>query len=291
MTEQEIRSKVVSTAKQYIGYKESDGTHRKIIDTYNAQKPLPVGYKVKYTDAWCATFVSFVGIKSGFTDIMFPECSCPRMVELYKKAGRWKESDAHVPANGDIVMYDWQDSGVGDNTGTPDHVGIVVAICGNTMKIIEGNISNAVGYRTLNVNGKYIRGYCLPDYASKATKSSGGAKGNSAKPSAAVTSYKPTVLEWQKAAIADGFQFPKYGADGAWGSECLSVAKRAIVKKRANYQYPNLTKIVQKVVGVDVDGKCGKDTNAAIRAYQEANGLTVDGAVGANTWKKMLGVK
>ena len=25
------------------------------------------------------------------------------------------------------------------------------------------------------------------------------------------------VLEWQKAAIADGFSFPKYGADGKWG--------------------------------------------------------------------------
>ena len=36
------------------------------------------------------------------------------------------------------------------------------------MKIIEGNISNSVAYRALGVNGKYIRGYCLPDYASKA---------------------------------------------------------------------------------------------------------------------------
>ena len=66
-------------------------------------------------------------------------------------------------------MYDWQDNGKGDNTGTPDHVGIVVSVSGNTMQIIEGNKTEAVGYRNLTVGGKYIRGYCLPNYASKAT--------------------------------------------------------------------------------------------------------------------------
>lgn len=35
---------------------------------------------------------------------------------------------------------------------------------------IEGNKSNAVGYRELAVNGKYIRGFVTPKYSSKATK-------------------------------------------------------------------------------------------------------------------------
>lgn len=101
----------------------------------------------------------------------------------------------------------------------------------------------------------------------------------------------PTVLEWQKAAIADGFKFPKYGADGEWGTECASVATKAIVKKRLRYTNKNLTKIVQRVVGVKVDGLCGKDTRTAIIAYQKKNGLTADGEVGVNTWKKILGIK
>ena len=63
MTEKEIRSKVVEIAKGWLGCKESDGSHKKIIDTYNACKPLPRSYAVKYTDAWCATFASAVGIK------------------------------------------------------------------------------------------------------------------------------------------------------------------------------------------------------------------------------------
>lgn len=102
--------------------------------------------------------------------------------------------------------------------------------------------------------------------------------------------YRPNVLEWQKSAIADGFSFPKYGADGKWGAECEAVAKKAVVKKRSAYTYKNVTKIVQKTVGVEVDGLCGSATDAAIRKYQREKGLTADGAVGINTWKKILDV-
>ena len=104
------------------------------------------------------------------------------------------------------------------------------------------------------------------------------------------TGYTPTVLEWQKAAIADGYKFPKYGADGLWGDECASVAAKALVQKRVIYTNKNLTRIVQHVVGVEVDGLCGNDTVSAIKRYQKKNNLTADGIVGANTWKKMLGI-
>lgn len=98
------------------------------------------------------------------------------------------------------------------------------------------------------------------------------------------------VKEWQTAAIADGFKFPKYGADGVWGAECESVAKAAVCKKRWLYINKNLTKIVQRKVGVAVDGLFGKNTDTAVRNFQRSNGLVVDGCVGINTWKKILGV-
>ncbi len=168
MTEQELRNKVVQTARSYLGSKEADGSHRKIIDGYNAHKPLARGYLVKYTDAWCATFVSFVGIVCGLTDIMPTECGCGAMIDLYKKKGRWQENDAYRPQPADVIMYDWDDNGAGDCTGYPEHVGIVEAVDGNTITVIEGNMSDKVGERKLQVNGRYIRGYCLPDYAGKA---------------------------------------------------------------------------------------------------------------------------
>ena len=105
----------------------------------------------------------------------------------------------------------------------------------------------------------------------------------------AVTSHI-TVRDWQRAAIADGYSFPKYGADGVWGSESLSVAKRALVKKTSPYKNKNLTKLVQGFLGVTADGLCGDKTTAAIKAWQGANGLTADGVIGVNSWKKLLSV-
>lgn len=167
MTEAQLRNKVVSIAKGYLGYKESNGSHKMIIDEYNSARPLPRGYKVTYKDSWCATFVSFVGIKAGLQDIIHRECSCAQMIELYKKRGRWIEKDSYVPKAGDIIMYDWNDSGKGDCAGHPEHVGIVVSIKNNSIKVIEGNKSNAVGYRDIPVNGRHIRGYCVPNYTIK----------------------------------------------------------------------------------------------------------------------------
>lgn len=289
MTELELRNLVVKTAKKYLGYKESDGSHRTIVDRYNAHKPLARGYKVRYTDAWCATFVSAVAIELGLTDIMPTECGCGQMIQLYYALGRWKESDSYKPEPGDIIMYDWDDNGTGDDTGWPEHVGIVTAVTGDSVTVIEGNYNDAVGYRIVKVNGKYIRGYCLPDYASKADKVEVKQE-TVASPAAPAPKPENAVLEWQKAAIADGCKFPKYGADGEWGAECEAVAKVAIVRQRSTYLYKNLTKIVQKAVGVTVDGLCGSKTDAAIKAYQKKHGLVADGQVGLKTWKKILGV-
>ena len=169
MTEQEMRAKVVSIAQSYIGCNERDGSHKKIIDLYNSHKPLARGYAVKYTDAWCSTFASAVAIQAGLTGIIPTECGCQKHIELFKKLGSWQENDAHVPSPGDYIFYDWQDSGVGDNKGAADHVGIVEKVAGNTITVIEGNYSNAVKRRTLAVNGRYIRGYGVPKYGDGAT--------------------------------------------------------------------------------------------------------------------------
>jgi hypothetical protein len=169
MTEMELRQKLVKTATAYLGCKESDGSHRTIIDIYNSHKPLARNHKVTYTDPWCATFVSAVSIELSLTDIIPTECSCTRMIELLKAKGAWVENDAHKPTSGDIILYDWQDDGKGDNKSIPDHIGIVEKVSGSIITIIEGNINNAVGRRTIEVNGRYIRGYGVPKYSLMAT--------------------------------------------------------------------------------------------------------------------------
>lgn len=155
---------IIQQAKSWLGCNKADGTHKQIIDVYNNHKPLARGYAVKYTDAWCATFVSACAIKCGYTDIIPTECGCSPMIQLFKNLGEWVENDAYVPKSGDIIFYDWQDSGSGDNTGVPDHVGIVESVSSSTITVIEGNKNNAVARRTIQVNGKYIRGYGVPKY-------------------------------------------------------------------------------------------------------------------------------
>ena len=239
MTEKELRKKVVDTAKKYHGCKEADGSHKKIINGYNSMKPLPRGYAVKYTDEWCATFVSFIAIKTGLTDIMPRECGCERMIELYKNLGRWKESDSYVPKAGDVIFYDWDDNGYGDNKGNSDHVGIVVSVSGNNIKVIEGNKGEAVAYRTIAVNGRYIRGYGIPNYASKATKEEVKKEETKKDANKNNTSVKKNALKYEVGDVVKFTGTKHYASsNGILAKSCKSGnAKVTIVAKGAKHPY------------------------------------------------------
>lgn len=227
--------------------------------------------------AWCDVFVDWCFVKAFGVDkakelLCQPEKSlgagCSYSMNYYSSKGQLHTK----PKVGDQIFF--------KNGTTITHTGIVCGVDSTYVHTIEGNTSSASGVvanggsvrkKKYKLSYSNIAGYGRPNYDE-------------------VSVYAPTVLEWQKAAVADGFDFPKYGADGYWGAECESVAKKAIVQKRLVYKYKNLTKIVQEVVGVTADGLCGKDTDAAIRKWQKSEGLKVDGAVGINGWKEMLRV-
>ena len=158
------RTVIVRQAQARVGIKEESAAHHEIVDRYNAHKPLAFGYMTKYEDPWCATFISYLAIITGYTDIIPTECSCRRMIGLAGKMGIWHEDDSYVPRPGDIILYDWKDSGSGDDTGIPDHMGMVEKVTGGVITVIEGNHQDAVGRREIAVNGQYIRGYILPRY-------------------------------------------------------------------------------------------------------------------------------
>ena len=162
------RQDIVNTINSLKG----EAGHQKILEVYNAQKPLPRGYKLKSTDYWCAATVTAVFLMNGGCD--FAECSCPRMIDKAKKRGIWQENDAYKPQIGDVVMYDWQDNGKGDNIGEADHVGIVVSVAANGKDFVvrEGNKKGKLDDRVMVVNGKCIRGYILPHYQADTQPSS-----------------------------------------------------------------------------------------------------------------------
>ena len=196
MTEKELRQKPVDYLAQYVGIKEGSAEHRAILAVLN-NSGLCTRYKMTVNDPWCATATSAAYIASGLADI-FPcvECSCGNMIELARKAGIWVENDAYVPKTGDTILYDWGDSGKGDCTGWPDHVGLVASVSGNTIRVIEGNMSNTVGYRNLNVNGRYIRGFITPKFSTKATSSGSGTAGTSGKKSVSEIAKEVIAGKW-----------------------------------------------------------------------------------------------
>lgn len=233
-------SKVVEQAKSWLGRNEYDGSHKEIIDVYNSHKPLARCYDVKYTDAWCATFVSAVAIKLGYTDIIPTECGCPQMITLFQKLGAWVENENRTPNPGDIIFYDWADNGDGDNLGCADHVGIVEKVSGGVITVIEGNYSNSVKRRTLSVNGRYIRGYGVPKY-DKETASVKTASVNL--PQLSMGAKGDTVKALQILLIGRGCSCGSYGADGSLGS----ITYNAVIA-------------FQKANGLVVDGIVGPVT-------------------------------
>lgn len=205
-----------------------------------------------------------------------PDKSANGMLEYCQKQGcKWGTIGSIPDVPGILVFF-------------PGHVGVYI---GNGYVVEARGFAYGVVKTKLSARGWKHWAY-LPDhliaYDGVEADSGGSDAGVVNPPQDDQTAVCGAVMTWQKAAIADGFKFPKFGADGEWGAECEAVARQAIVKKRTTYKYPNLTKIVQAAVGVTVDGKCGSDTDRAIKAYQQKHGLLADGIVGLNTWNVIL---
>ena len=248
------REKIVAQARSWIGCKESDGSHKEIIDVYNSHSPKARGYTLKVTDAWCSGFASACAIACGATDIIPTEVGCQKHIELFQKMGIWVEDDAYVPAPGDYIFFDWDDKSDGENTGSSDHVGIVEKVVDGVITTIEGNYSNSVKRRTLKVNGKYIRGYGVPKYDPEETK----------------------PVEQSPVTIHYSVRLPRLEK----GSKGDAVRALQILLIGHGYSCGKY----------GVDGDFGGATLAALEKFQKANGLDADGIAGPKTWGCLLGV-
>lgn len=166
------RSDVVNLARTWLGKNEKDGSYKEIIDIYNGFSNKPRNIRMEYSWPWCACTWSALAVQLGLTNIMPLEISCGYLIDQARKMGCWVEDDFYIPKIGDAILYDWDDSGIGDNTGWPDHVGVVDYINEKSgyMTIIEGNYNDAVKKRTISINGKYIRGFITPEYVEEGSQ-------------------------------------------------------------------------------------------------------------------------
>ena len=244
------REKFLAAARSFVGSSELDGTHREIIDLYNSIRPLPEGYKMSYKDPWCAAYVSAAGELAGLTGIVLPECSCQRMISKYKKIGR---CSSLLPENlrpGDLVMYDWE------RDGAADHVGIVAEV-GDKLRVLEGNMANAVGYRLIAPDSKNIRCFCLPLFDDEAGE---------------------TPAEPEESPAEEKIQLSLPQLSRGSSGETVRAAQILLIGRGS------------RCGPWGADGEFGDGTYGAVLRYQQLRGLESDGVIGPITWRALLGV-
>ena len=255
-------SKMVELAQSWVGIKEGSAGHKEILAIYNSQKPLPRGHKMTTKDAWCAATTTALAVKLGYTDIVPCECSCNKLIAIAKKMGIWIEDESITPTPGMLCLYDWDDSGRGDNKGEVEHIGIVETVGGGKFVVIEGNADtnrdgkDGVERRPLEVNGKYIRGFIAPKYDAEPTAS--------VKPAASNRSdYKVSLRTLRN------------GDEG----EDVKALQNLLIGNRCK-------------CGIwGADGEFGNATEKAVVKYQKEHNLSPDGIVGPDTMGSLLGAK
>lgn len=138
-----------------------------------------------------------------------------------------------------------------NDDGTDDHVGIVLSNDGKNITTIEGNTNNGkVCNRTRAYNT--ICGGIRPNYDGQTASS--------------VTSGA------QAQEVADS----KCPCKGWKGSEVTKLQKALVA-------------LGYSVGFASIDGDFGKDTDSAVRKFQQDNGLEADGIVGPKTQAKLYG--
>lgn len=239
---------VIKMAQKWVGCSEKNGKFKEILDTYNSHKPLARSYKIKTTDEWCDCFVSACAIKAGAVDLIGTEVSCEKHIDIFKKKGIWIEDGTVKPKPGDIILYNW-DQKTQPNNGAADHIGIVEQQYANTIVVIEGNMDEAVGRRTINVGWGYIRGFARPKYDASATT---------------VKTTKKSVDTIAREVIR-----------GAWGHG--AIRKTALTK--AGYDYDEVQRRVNEIIG-------GKQYSITVVAKEVITGKWGNGTIRRNALKR-----
>jgi hypothetical protein len=183
--------------------------------------------------------------------------------------GIWIENENRVPNPGEIIFYDWDDSSSyssKDNTGSPEHVGIVEKVVNGIIYIIEGNYSNSVKRREISVNGRYIRGYAAPKY--DAEPNAPAAPAMPSAPAAPTTPVAPAPTT-----VTITLDILEKGSKG----EQVKAVQRMLYCLGYKIGSNN-----------PIDGSFGSMTDAAVRTFQKNRGIPQTGKVDAATWKEFL---
>lgn len=121
---------------------------------------------------WCACFVSWCANECGYIeDGTLPKTAgCSVGVQWFKDRNRWQEpiytnaqgqTVPYIPAPGDIIYFDWDREGEGQD-GIPDHVGIIEKVEDGRVYTVEGNSSDGVRNNSWAIGWLEFFGFGIP---------------------------------------------------------------------------------------------------------------------------------
>lgn len=244
-----------------------------------------MGYN--YRIEWCACFVSWLAKMCHAEDIIPISMSCNRQIDVFPDHGgkvmKTKPYDVRV---GDILYYNW------DNAWDADHVGIVTAVNGDTITVVEGNNgeypNDRVRKRRISRHNNLI--YCIvrPNYSKDTVSDTPNEDTSGAYPEIVWDyQYDSKIKELQRILNNKGLNVK---VDGIAGDETYNAVRRYTIEL---WDMGPLTKWVQERLtdmGFDCgypDGYAEEPTMDGIAKFQKHYKLGV-GYLGGSDWYYVL---
>ena len=271
-------AKVVEIARTQLGYHEKASNAS--LDDFTANSGSR-NYTKYHRDlgvtnglAWCGFFVWWCMKNAGVQAGTYPASgSTNYMYSFFKNKGTLMSPKTYTPKPGDVIFFDNEWDGI------PNHVGIVESVVNGSVTTIEGNRSDVVG-RRYNAQNSKVMAYGSITFPDSANYVDPGT----------------TATETPKATEA-----PKSNDNASLATSQTTVT--AEPNPGAPYVKPTITcktglrnesvKWIQQGINVlmgtnlEVDGYYGAKTTAAVKNFQIAAGIYVDGVAGKQTINKI----
>ena len=267
------KQKVIDLALSQCGYHEQGNNYTKYAADLDAIPGFYNGPKNGY--AWCDVFVDWCFVKAygvvGAKELLCqPDNSCGAgcsfSADYFRQYGRFHERG---PQTGDQIFFSYKE-------GEVSHTGIVVKVTEYSVETVEGNTSDMVAKRRYPLSDARIYGYGRPDWSAEedAPDGQGVIVVDPAEDTNVPTKPVPDTNVGGKKTFTVELHYLRRGDKV---EEVRSMQAMLIARDCSCGPW-------------GADGDFGKDTFAALRAFQSRNGLTMDGEYGPLTASKLLGV-